>query len=202
MRIGWTVVVLLSVGIAIAAGLFFLFSPAYTSSTGGVQYSKSDVSKEMARLASLSAEERISADDLEGLRNMLKGNSVAEDEIGEVEKLVKYGEYRHATHTLAFLDSYLETGKETVCPGHELAHYYVWKRHGEDDLAQESLKDAKGQMDEWQEKARQYYEKYPGEFTFDYIVDKIKGDIASIDGGNTTATDDEITFLAEKSVCV
>lgn len=202
MRIGWTVVVFLFVGIAVAAGLFFLFYPAYTSSTEGAQYSKSDVSKEMARLASLSSEERISVDDLAGLRDMLKGDSSAEHELEEVEKLIQYGEYRHATHTLAFLDSYVETGKETICPGHELAHYYVWKKHGEDEMAEEALDEAKEQMDEWQDKARFYYERYPGEFTFDYILERINSHLGSIEAGNTATTDEEITFLAEKSVCV
>jgi len=194
--------IFLAVAAAVLIGLFFLVYPLYTSSTGGAQYSKSDVSREMARLASLSAEGKISGNDLDGLKDMLRGNPVAEDEIGEVQKLIKYGEYTHATHTLAFLDSYVETGKETVCPGHELAHYYVWKRHGEDDLAEESLDTAKAQMDEWKEKAAAYYEKYPGEFSFDQIVGKVEGHIASIEGGNTTTTDEEITFLAEKSVCV
>lgn len=202
MRIGWTVVAFLSVGISIAAGLFFLFYQDYTSSTGGAQYSKLDVSKEMARLASLSSEERISVDDLAGLRSMLKGDSSSEHELEEVEKLIQYGEYRHATHTLAFLDSYVETGKETICPGHELAHYYVWKKHGEDEMAEEALDEAKEQMDEWQDKARSYYERYPGEFTFDYILERINGHLDSIEANNTATTDEEITFLAEKSVCV
>lgn len=202
MKIDKTIVVFSAVGIAAVVGLFFLFYPAYTSPTGGMKYSKSDISKEMARLASLSSEEKIATDDLEGLRVMLKGDSAAEHEIDEIEKLIKYEEYRHATHTLAFLDSYVETGKETVCPGHELAHYYVWKNHGEDEMAEEALEEAKEQMDEWQDKARSYYDRYPGEFTFDYILEKINGHLDSIEAGNTATTQDEITFLAEKSVCV
>lgn len=202
MKIGRPVVVFSAIGIAVAVGLFFLFYPAYTSSTAGVQYSKSDVSKEMARLASLSSEERISVGDLAGLRVMLKGDSSAEHELREVEKLIQYGEYRHATHTLAFLDSYVETGKETICPGHELAHYYVWKKHGENEMAEDALDEAKEQMDKWQDKARSYYERYPGEFTFDYILERINGHLDSIEAGNTATTEDEITFLAEKSVCV
>lgn len=202
MKVDKTTIVFSVVIAAVSVGLFFLFYPSYTSSTVGAKYGKSDISKEMARLAVLSSEEKISTDDLSGLREMLKGDSSAEHELEEVGKLIQYGEYRHATHTLAFLDSYVETGKETICPGHELAHYYVWKKHGEDDMADEALEEAKEQMDEWQEKAKLYYERYPGEFTFDYILGKIRGHLDSIEGGNTATTKEEITFLAEKSVCV
>lgn len=202
MKVDRTLVIFSTIGIAVAIGLFLLFYPAYTGSAGGIKYDRTMVSKEMARLASLSSEEKISTEDLTGLAVMLKGDSNAEHELEEVEKLIKYGEYRHATHTLAFLDSYIETGRETICPGHELAHYYVWNKHGEDDLAGEALEEAEEQMDEWKEKARPYYEKYPGEVTFDEIVDRINGHLDSIDGGSTITTDEEITFLAEKSVCV
>lgn len=202
MKIDRALVVFSIIGVAVAAGLFLLFYPAYTGSTDKIKYDRVAVSKEMARLASLSSEEKISTDDLSGLAAMLKGDSTAEHELEEVEKLVQYGEYRHATHTLAFLDSYIETGKETICPGHELAHYYVWSKHGENNLARDALEEAEEQMDEWKEKARPYYEKYPGEVTFDEIVDRINSHLDSIEGGSSTTTDEEITFLAEKSVCV
>jgi hypothetical protein len=202
MKMDRTFIVFSTVSAAVVVGLSLLFYLAYMESTGGMKYDKTAVSKEMARLASLSSEEKIATDDLAGLAAMLKGNTVAKHELEEIGKLIQYGEYWHATHTLAFLDSYIETGRETICPGHELAHYYVWNKHGKGDLAEEALEEAREQMSEWQEKARPYYEKYPGEVTFDEIVGRINSHLNSIESGSTVTTDEEITFLAEKSVCV
>jgi hypothetical protein len=96
----------------------------------------------------------------------------------------------------------LETGLETVCPGHELAHYYIYMKHGNKEGAKDKLNDAKEQMETWENGAREFYKKYPGDLPFDYIVDKVKNHLLAIESGRTNTSEDEINFLAEKTVCI
>lgn len=163
---------------------------------------KPAILKELSRLAAMNAEGGITESDLAQLREMVKDDHAAEHEVEEIGKLVSYGESQHATHVFAFLASYIETGRESVCPGHALAHYYIFARHGDMESAEHGLEDAKLQMDEWKVKAREFNERFPGEFPFDYVLDKVEGHLASIEAGNSQATDEEIEFLAEKTICV
>lgn len=189
-------------GAAVAAiiGLALVVFPTYTGA--GMEKPSTDVTKELSRLASLTSKEEIQASDLEQLKAMLASNEGAQHELGEIEELVSYGEYEHAAHSFAFLASHLETGLETVCPGHELAHYYVYTRHGNVEGAGHKLEHAKETFEAWEHGAREFYEKYPGDVPFDYIVDKVKSHILAIEAGQTETTDEEIDFLADRTVCI
>jgi hypothetical protein len=70
------------------------------------------------------------------------------------------------------------------------------------ESAEHGLEDARLQMREWEEKAREFDARFPGEFPFDYVSDKVKSHVLAIESGKTEATDEEIEFLAEKTVCV
>ncbi len=158
---------------------------------------------ETSRLASLIGQQTATPADFNNLAAMLSDNEHALDELGEIVTLVKYGEYEHVSHAIAFFDGYLRTGSELLCPAHALSHYYVFKKHGEDDLAEEALEEAEEQMPEWIPKAREYDQKYPSGQNFEEVVRRISADIENIESGNTTASDDEISFLTdEASICV
>jgi len=186
------------VGVAAAVILAIMFLPAYEAPK------KMDpaVAKELSRLASLTAKEEIKVSDLNQLKAMLEHDEGAKHELDEIEDFVSYGEYRHAAHSFAFLASYLETGLETICPGHDLAHYYVYARHGNLEEANHKLESAKETFDIWKHDAREFYEKYPGDLPFDYIADKVKSHILAIEAGQKNTTEEEIGFLADKTVCI
>ena len=160
------------------------------------------VEAEIARLASLAASGKMAESDMDAVKLLVKDDESAADEVEEISTLVSYGEFVHAGHGLGFLAGYVSTGMETICPGHALSHYYVFSRHNETELAEENLQSAKDQVEEWEPKAREFAAKYPGEKSFDEIDAIVKGAIESIDAGNSTASDEEIDFLAEKTICV
>jgi hypothetical protein len=164
---------------------------------------KTAAQTEITRLTSLAANEEITAEDLNGLKAMLKEDPDAEHYVDELIAMVEFKEYEHVGHSLSFLSSYISTGKNTLCPAHELAHYYVLMRHGEVHDAEHALEEAEETYDEWEEKAREYSKQYPGTESFEAISKNIQNHFIDIKAGNTRATDSEIKYLTGKgSLCV
>lgn len=158
---------------------------------------------EISRLSKLAASNAITEKEIESLETMIESDEDAKDELHEIETFVKHKEYIHAVHGLSFLDAYVRTGKHLLCPSHALAHYYVFGRNGEQELAEEALEEAKEQLPEWKPLAKEYDEKYPGQVRFDVILKTIETHLKSIESDKTSATDKEINFLAnEGSLCV
>ncbi len=158
---------------------------------------------EISRLTSLAGKDSIKVEDLSKLEGMIKDDGKAMDEFNEIKTMVKYKEFEHAAHGLSFLDGYLRTGKKVICPGHELSHYYIFKKHGEGDMANDSLNAAKDEMSQWIPKARNYNNKYPSGENFDIIVKVLNDHIKDIESGKTTITNEEMDYLDNKaSICV
>ncbi len=158
---------------------------------------------EVARLASLTAQNKTTVDDFAAIENMTSGDDAATDELTEITTMVKYGEFEHASHGLSFLESYFETGKKLICPGHSLSHFYIFTKHNETQLAADNLAEAKENLDAWIPKAQNFTEQYPGPVSFDVILTHIQTDIKNIDAGNRTASNEEVDFLSnEASICV
>jgi hypothetical protein len=181
-------------------------TPAVQTKTGDGQISvdgKEATLQEISRLSLLASKETITESDLAALESMTAQNEEASDEVGEIKTLVSYKEYMHVSHSLAFLDGQIRTGKHSLCPAHALAHYYVFKKHGEDEMANEALEEAEEQLPRWKVVAKEFDEEYPGQVSYDTILASIEEHMGSIEQGETTATKDEISFLAnEGSLCV
>lgn len=182
---------------AIAASFYF-----YNTFSSRTVVGNPAIMSEIARLASLSNSEQITVSDVDSLKSMIAGDAAAEHEVEELELLVRHNEYVHAGHTLAFLGAYIVNGKEVLCPGHLVAHYYVFYRNGELHQAEHALEDAKSQIGEWSPIAREFNERFPGGYSFEYLSDYVTSHIEAIETGNNTASDEEINFLAEKTICV
>jgi hypothetical protein len=162
-----------------------------------------DILNELTAVSQLVNKKIATPDDFEKLEGMVAVDEDAEHEVEEIATLVKYKEYTHAGHGIGFLDGYIRTGKELLCPSHALVHYYVFEKHGEDELANHAMEEIEESFDEWVPLAREYDEKYPGGQDFDDIVKVIKGHIESIEKGDKTATDAELDFLLkEAGICV
>lgn len=175
-------------------------SAIYTSSTGPV--AGQAALDEVARLASLTASSSITEDDLTTLNQMLAGDDGAAGNLEELNMMVRYGEYEHAGHSLGFIDGYLRTGESVLCPEHELAHYYVFKKHGEDELADEALDETKESIEEWEPKARAFDEKYPSGKSVDERIADMDSKIESIESGGDLISDQEAFELADRAICV
>jgi acyl transferase domain-containing protein len=158
--------------------------------------------EETSRLASIAAKGELKADDLDQLEMMVAGDETAEHELEEVRKFAGYGEQVHALHALAGIAAYLESGKETICPGHELAHYYVFTKHGDDHDAEHALEEAEETLSEWAPLAQAYDKEFPGPDSFEVVQQRIKDHLERIENGDSTATDEEIIALATRSICI
>ncbi len=135
--------------------------------------------------------------DLNDLKEMVKSDEYASREVEELILLTKYKEYSHVGHGLAFLYEYVQTGEEPVCPGHLLSHYYVFIKHGEIDTANDNLAEAKATIPEWKNIELTKNETYLAEINYSSYVEKFNFNINKIEGGNSTATEEEISDLAD-----
>jgi hypothetical protein len=160
------------------------------------------IAAEVARLGSMTAAETAQENDFDGLLIMVEGDHQAEHDVTHAVKMVQYGEYTHASHALGFLGAYIESGKEVLCPGHDIAHYYVFHKHGDDHEMEHSLEAAGESIGAWTPLAQAYSEQYPGAESFAAVNGRIQDHLARIRQGNREATDAEIELLATGSLCV
>ena len=181
----------LLLSILLIALIFFLFAFNYLIFPSGNIKNKENNSiiennetlNEINRLLLPLASKTITESDFTKLKTLAKSDSYATDELEELTVLTKYKEYSHVGHGLGFLYEYIKTGKEQICPGHNLAHYYVFTKHGENELAQNNLNEARQNIPDFGPSA--YYKML------------FENTLASINAGNTTATNDQISELAD-----
>jgi outer membrane murein-binding lipoprotein Lpp len=167
------------------------------------QQEKDTITAEVGRLAQLAANHEIKEGDLGTLKQLLASDAGAQDHLEELELMVQYQEFEHAGHALSFLGDYASTSEHVLCPGHELAHYYVFMRHGAEHEAEHALDETQEQLPEWIPKAKAYAQEYPGGYDVDALAGAIQAHLDRIEQGDTAATDEEIRFLAnDASVCV
>ena len=164
---------------------------------------KAEIQTEITRLSGLTARSEVVPSDFESLNKLIESDSIAKEEVEEIVTLVEYDEFKHVGHGLSFLSTYINVGKETICPPHELAHYYVFMKHGEKEKADHAHHEAEEQFDEWNVKAREYNEKYPAVEDFDTVANIVQKHLEDIESGDDSATPEEIDYLTgEGSICV
>ena len=159
------------------------------------------IQEEISHLASLSAKEKLTVNDLQKLKALLADD--AEHELEEIELMIEFGEYEHAGHALGFLADYVASGKHVLCPAHGVAHYYVFMRHGAAESAEHALEHTDEELDLWTKRAKEYNQRYPTGQDIDALRQRIEQHLANIAAGQHEATDEEIRFLATTaSICV
>ncbi len=156
---------------------------------------------EASRVAALVDKKQAKPEDLDRLAELVKDDESASDEMHEITTMVKYGEFVHAGHGLGFIFNYLRTGKEAICPAHELSHYYVFMKHNETEMAKDALKGAQEKLDAWIPKAREYDATYHPTPSFNDTLERFTADMAAITAGNSNASNDEVMFLSD-ALCV
>jgi hypothetical protein len=160
---------------------------------------KAAAQAELSRLAQLASAHELQPQDLSTVEALLDG--YGDHELEEIGLMAGYGEYEHAAHAIGFLSDYLATGDEVLCPGHELAHYYVFMRHGDEHAAEHALEEV--ELEEWIPQAKAYEQQYPSGTDVDALAAGLQAFLDRIEEGDTAANDEEVAFLAGKgSFCV
>jgi len=157
------------------------------------------VIKEINRLLLPLDAKTLTESDFDTLKELVKKDSYASEEVEELILLTKYKEYSHVGHGLGFLYSYIISGKEPICLGHLLSHYYVFMKHGEEKVAEDNFMEAKNKFIEWKEIEEAHNENYRAEINYTSFKELFSKAIDSIDSGNSVTSDDEIDSLAEAS---
>ncbi len=138
-----------------------------------------EVLSEINRLLLPVSDKSLTVKDLSLLKNLVKSNEIATDEVHEIEVLALKKEYSHVGHGLGNLYRYIQTGLKRECPGHNFAHFYVFSSHGEKELAIENLMEAR--EDVFGKKVHELFTQT----------------LARIDSGNLSASEDELSELAD-----
>ncbi len=133
---------------------------------------------EINRLLLPVSDQTLRAKDFTILRGLVMRDATASDEVHELEVLAQEKEYSHVGHGLGKLYRYIQNGMKQVCPGHALAHYYVFNRHGVKKLADANLHEAR--------------EHLPSDAPVLF-----KQMLVRIDSGNVSVSDDEIAELSD-----
>ena len=114
-----------------------------------------------------------------------------------------YHEYDHVGHSLGFLQDYLANGQRPLCPDHELAHYFVFMKHGEVERAEEAFGTAQNEYRFWQANIK----ADPATNTDQQLIDQAQAYYqrysAAIANDQTNISESELRFLTFLgNVCV
>ena len=136
--------------------------------------------------------QNITEADFNNLKEMVKRDKYASHEVSEMIMLAKYKEYSHIGHGLGFVYEHVQTGETPICPGHLLAHYYVFLKHGENDLALENLEHAESDVEEWKTKMDER-----NEFDYSSDFDLMIFHLSKIKNGDNIISEEKIETLSE-----
>ncbi len=160
----------------------------------------SAILSEILRLDAL--KENITVADVGTLQTVLSSDAYASDEMNQIQTMVKYHEYEHVGHSLGILGVYVSSGKHLLCPGHALSHYYIFMKHGEADLANGALIEAKTTFPIWLPKTREAERNTLSAQEFDTAASQMQTYFDNIEAGNTTFPSDEGLKRLSDAPCI
>ena len=155
-----------------------------------------DILKELNKLLLPVYYQNISEKDFNGLRYMVRKDNIASDEVDELILLSKYGESTHIGHGIAYLYDYIQTGKFQTCPGHELAHFYVFLKHGETQAANENLEKAKSDIGQYKTYVESLNKSSNEIGDYKASSDLIDLTLQKIGSGDNSSSNEQISFLS------
>lgn len=183
----------LSAILIIASVVFLLYNYGYRSYSA-IPDNKTIIS-EINKLVPLVYAQNMTPSDLNQLGMLVSKDSYASGEIQEVKVLAIDKEYVHIGHGLGFIYECYKTGKQLICPGHSLSHYYVFIKHGQDELAYGNLNDSKSEFSLWNYTINTSGQYNTTEMT--QFIEEYNRDIANVNSGNSTASEYQIDYLAD-----
>lgn len=161
------------------------------------------VEGELSKITQGALEKTLTEKDFEGIESLLKDDTAKLQEIEGVKALARHQEYGHVLHVMGLVQKFIETGEHSLCPAHDLGHYYIYVENGETEVANNILARVKHQFSRWQVIAEDYLKDNPGTLpNYEGAKSMTAAKLAAIEGGDSTATHDEIGFLTnEGAIC-
>ena len=156
-----------------------------------------EILKEINRILLPISNLNVTPNDFSTLKNMVKKDGYAKNEVGELILLAKYKEYSHIGHGIGFLYQYVKTGNESICPGHLLSHYYIFIKHNENETANDNLNEVIALEQKWNGLMEKKNTSYLTEVNYTYYRGIISENIKEINLGNSSASEEQIGVLSE-----
>lgn len=154
--------------------LLALFAQRKPSITGNAT-----ILSEISRIEQLSVQDEegnsnLTSKDLAKLKELVKGDKVAESYVNELEWLINNGEDRHILHSTLFMREYIKAGKDVPCVPHELWHIALFVRHGDMEYAKKQAKNIEKGYAAWERSIEMKRKAYP---QFYKSLDELKHEI-------------------------
>lgn len=161
------------------------------------------VEGELSKITKGALEKTLEEKDFNDLESLLADNEEALKELEGVKALARHKEYGHVLHTMGLLQTVIETGEHSLCPAHDLGHYFIYVETGETEVAHTVLERVKQHFSRWQVIAEAYLKDNPGTLpNYGGAKSMTSAKLAAIEKGDTTATPEEIDFLTnEGAIC-
>ena len=156
---------------------------------------------EVVRLQGLSRENGTTVEMLEALKMKVSSDGFAGDLAEESVWLVRFGEWEHSEHSLAFLNAYLKDGTRIICPGHEVEHIGLFVKHDNFERLNGTIQGIEESYPKWKEDAYARRVRFPAFYrNLDEVVKTIDEVLPKIKAGNYSITE-EAEFLSANDVC-
>ncbi|GEM_PF-2526903 len=117
--------------------------------------------EQIQELQKISSERSITLTDINGLKEIIKGDKTAEEYYEEMKWLITNNESEHALHSLAFLKTYVKTGDATFCIPHELEHVEIYLKHNQTKRAMDAIIEIKDNLEPWIQKSENAKKQFP-----------------------------------------
>ena len=141
--------------------------------------------------------------DLQNLKEIVKGDKIAESYVKELEWLVEHNESQHIMHTTSFMSEYIETGKDILCVPHELWHISLFIKHDNIDYARKQVRYVEKKYKTWEnsieKKRRAYPQFYKSLNDLKVMIKEATAKLKLNDFSNNTL--EQLELIGSMSVC-
>jgi len=164
--------------------------------------------EEITKTEQLSVQEEnkpsnITSYDLSKLKDLVKGDDIAESYVRELEWLITHNESQHILHSTSFMRDYIKTGKDVSCVPHELWHVSLFAKHGDMDYAKKQAKSVEKSYDAWEKSVDEKRKAYPQFYkTLDELKKRIQNMLIKLkqnDYSNDTL--EELELIGTVGLC-
>lgn len=183
--------------------VFSLLLVACRPSVTGNVVNNLDVLAEIRHLGDITIERDLTKEDFAKLRGLTNGDKVADHAFEEIDWLLANGEAEHAEHSLAYLNTYAQTGKAIQCVAHEMTHIRLYLKHQDYEMVDHALDELQPAIGPWIERSESLKAKFPAYYqNFDEVKTTVFDTVDRLKASDFTEnTIKKLEFLEKNAVC-
>ena len=140
--------------------------------------------------------QNVTVNDFNNLKYMVRNDESATEKVNELITLAYHKEYTYMGSDMGSLYEYIQTGKENICPGQALAHYFVFLKYKENHEAILNLNNAKTQLNSYAIFVKKTNNSSSSD-SYKVSLDLINLTLQKIESGDNSTNDEQISFLSQ-----